>query len=69
MNPNSYCVPSPSILAPTGSAFAILTYNNGNCAAIAQQQRFVRLGFPLESITDRKKLNALTKAFLNFLDN
>ncbi len=69
MNPKSYCVPAPSILAPAGSAFAILTYNNGNCAAIAQQQRFVRLGFPLESIADRKKLNALTKAFLNFLDN
>jgi hypothetical protein len=68
MNPKSYCVPAPSVLAPMGSAIAILTYNNGNCAAIAQQQRFVRLGFPLESITDRKKLNALTKAFLTFLE-
>lgn len=68
MNPESYCVPAPSVLAPSGQAFAILTYNNGNCAAIAQQQRFVRLGFPLESITDRKKLNALAKAFLTFLE-
>ena len=68
MNPNSYCVPSPSVLSPSGQAFAILTYSNGNCAAIAQQQRFVRLGFPLESITDHKKLNALTKAFLAFLE-
>lgn len=68
MNPDSYCVPAPSVLAPSGEAFAILTYENGNCAAIAQPHRFVRLGFPLESITDTKKLNALTKAFLTFLE-
>ena len=68
MNPESYCVPSPSVLSPSGQAVAILTYSNGNCAAIAQQQRFVRLGFPLESITDRKKMDALTKAFLAFLE-
>lgn len=68
MNPQSYSVPSPSVLAPSGQAFAILTYSNGNCAGIAQQQRFVRLGFPLESITEQKKLNALMKAFLAFLE-
>lgn len=68
MNPQSYCVPSPSVLSPTSPAFAILTYNDGTYAAIAQQHRFVRLGFPLESITDRKKLNALTQAFLTFLE-
>ncbi len=68
MNPDSYCVPSPSILSPSGNAFAILTYADGSYAAIAQPQRFVRLGFPLESITDRHKLNALTRAFLTFLE-
>lgn len=68
MNPQSFSVPSPSVLAPSGQAFAILTYSNGNCAGIAQQQRFVRLGFPLESITEQKKLNALMKAFLAFLE-
>jgi hypothetical protein len=68
MNPHSYCVPSPSVLAPSGQSIPILTYANGNCAAIALQHRLVRLGFPLESITDRKKLNALTKAFLQFLE-
>ncbi|MBR0046959.1 MAG: xanthan lyase [Bacteroidaceae bacterium] len=68
MNPESYCVPSPSILSPTGNAFAILTYADGSYAAIAQQGRFIRLGFPLESITDRQKMNALTKAFLSFLE-
>ena len=67
MNPKNYCVPSPSILSPQGQAFAILTYPDGTCAAIAQPHRFVRLGFPLESITDHKKLNALTQAFLTFL--
>lgn len=68
MNPQSYCVPSPSVLSPAAPAFAILTYADGTYAAIAQPHRFVRLGFPLESITDRKKLNALTKAFLTFLE-
>ena len=68
MNPESYCVPSPSVLSPSGQAFAILTYANGSFAAIAEPKRFVRLGFPLESITDRKKLNSLTKAFLTFLE-
>jgi hypothetical protein len=68
MNPQSYSVPSPSVLAPSGQAIAILTYSNGNCAGIAQQQRFVRLGFPLESITEQRKLNALMKAFLAFLE-
>ena len=68
MNPESYSVPAPSVLAPSGKAFAILTYSDGSYAAIAQQGRFIRLGFPLESITDRHKLNALTRAFLTFLE-
>ena len=68
MNPNSYCVPSPSVLSPSGKAFAILTYADGSYAAIAQQGRFIHLGFPLESITDHRKLYALTKAFLTFLE-
>lgn len=68
MNPESYCVPAPSVLAPSGNAFAIITYADGTYAAVAQQKRFVRLGFPLESITDRRKMNALTKAFLTFLE-
>jgi hypothetical protein len=68
MNPESYCVPAPSVLTPAGEAFAILTYADGTYAAIAQPQRFVRLGFPLESITERQKLNALTQAFITFLE-
>ena len=68
MNPESYCVPAPSVLTPAGDAFAILTYADGTYAAIAQPQRFVRLGFPLESITERQKLNALTQAFITFLE-
>lgn len=69
MNPHSYSVPSPSVLTPTAAdAFAILTYADGTFAAIAQPHRLVRLGFPLEAITDRTKMNALTKAFLTFLE-
>ena len=68
MNPESYCVPSPSVLAPAGQAFAILTYADGSYAAIAEPHRFVRLGFPLESIKEHSKLNALTRAFITFLE-
>ena len=69
MNPHRYSVPAPTVLTPTASdAFAILTYADGTYAAIAQPHRLVRLGFPLESITDRKAMNALTKAFLTFLE-
>ena len=65
---NPYDVTTFSSVAPNIRVYGGGTYANGTYAAIAQQQRFVRLGFPLESITDRKKLNALTKAFLTFLE-
>lgn len=68
MNPQSYSVPAPSILQPDKDAFAILTYADNTFAAIAKPQSFVRLGFPLESMTDRKKMNELYKAFLTFLE-
>ncbi|MBQ0022172.1 MAG: xanthan lyase [Prevotellaceae bacterium] len=68
MNKHSYAVPSPSIITPNNSAFSILAYSDGRSAAIAQQGHFVRLGFPLESITDKKKMNLLMSAFLKFLD-
>ena len=68
MNPHSYSVPSPSVLTPPQKAIAIITYADGTFAATAQQHRFVRLGFPLESITDRKKMNSLMGAFLSFLE-
>ena len=69
-HPNAYCysVPAPSVLSPTGKAFAILTYADGSYAAIAEPQRYVILGFPLETITERSKLNSLIQAFISFLD-
>ena len=68
MNSQSYCVPFPSILMPEKDAFAILTYSDNTFAAIAKPKRFVRLGFPLETMTDRQKMNDLYKAFLTFLE-
>ena len=68
MNPQSYSVPAPSVLLPDKDAFAILTYADNTFAAIAKPQRFVRLGFPLEAMTDRQKMNDLYKAFLTFLE-
>lgn len=68
MNKYSYSVPSPSVVSPNSPAFSILTYEDGKSAGIAQKGRLVRLGFPLESIEDKKKLNQLMKAFLQFLE-
>ena len=68
MNPMSYSVPSPTILQPESDAFAILTYADNTFAAIAKPKRFVRLGFPIETMTDRQKMNDLYKAFLTFLE-
>lgn len=68
INPHSYCVPAPSVIAPTGEAFSILTYQDGASAGIALPGRYVRLGFPLESIKDHHKMNLLIGAFLTFLE-
>lgn len=68
MNPQSYCVPSPSSLIPNTSAIAIMTYQNGDFAAIAEQGKYVRLGFPLEAITEGNKINKLMNAFLKFIE-
>ena len=68
MNSKSYSVPSPSVITPNAPAFSILTYEDGSSAGIAQKGRFVRLGFPLESIQDKNKMNQLMKAFLQFLE-
>lgn len=68
MNPHSYSVPAPSTLNPIGNSIAIMTYQNGEFAAIAQQGRFVRLGFPLEAITETNKINKLMNAFIKFIE-
>lgn len=68
MNSKSYCVPSPSCLAPSGDAIPILTYADNSFAGIAQQGRFVRLGFPLEAITDQLKAKLLMSAFVKFVE-
>lgn len=68
MNPQSYCVPSLSSLTPNTSAIAIMTYQNGDFAAIAEQGKFVRLGFPLEAITEGNKINKLMNAFIKFIE-
>lgn len=67
MNPISYSVPAPSVLSASQPAFAILTYGDGSVAGIAQKGKLVRLGFPLESITDERKTNLLMKAFIDFV--
>lgn len=68
MNSKSYCVPSPSQLSPDANAQPILSYADNSFAGIAQQGRFVRLGFPLEAITDQLKAKQLMAAFIKFVD-
>ena len=69
MNPVSYPVPSVTAIEPTDNAFPILQYNNGYSAAIAsdKQKRYIKLGFPLESMKDHTKLKQLITAFMAFL--
>lgn len=69
MNQFCYSVPAPSVIQPQGSAFSILTYQDGQSAGIASQQgpRYIKLGFPLETITSTSSINQLMNAFLTFL--
>ena len=69
MNDRSYPVPVVNVPQPTGNAFAILQYSNGYAAAIAsdRQQRYIKLGFPLESMKDESQLQQLVTAFMAFL--
>lgn len=69
MNQYCYSVPAPSVINPSDGAFIMLQYPNGESAGIASNgnRRFVRLGFPLESITEKKKINQLINAFMAFL--
>ena len=69
MNPYSYSVPAPTTVTPSGGAFSMLLYQNGTSAGIAQEtgQRYIKLGFPIESITETNKINQLMSAFMAFL--
>ncbi|MCQ2213187.1 MAG: xanthan lyase [Bacteroidaceae bacterium] len=70
MNQYSYSVPRPSVLPGDDTHFPILTYSDGQSAAIAhdgQDYKSIEAGFPFEAITDRTKADALMKAFISFL--
>lgn len=69
MNPYSYSVPAPSIVQPNIGAFTMLLYQNGTSAGIAKNrgQHFIKLGFPIESITESSKIHQLMNAFMTFL--
>jgi len=69
MNDRSYAVPTVTVPQPAGNAFAILQYSNGYAAAVAsdRQQRYVKLGFPLESMKDYSQMQQLVTAFMAFL--
>jgi hypothetical protein len=69
MNAYSYSVPAPTTVSPTGGSFSMLLYQDGTSAGIAKEsgQRFIKLGFPIESITETSKINQLMSAFMAFL--
>ena len=70
LNGESYAVPQPEAINPTGGAFAMLAYSNGLPAAVAydgSDYKAITFGFPLESITDARSRNRLMEAVVNFL--
>lgn len=70
MNEYSYSVPSPAILQPTGNSFAMLAYQGGASAAIANKQpgySTIALGFPFETIQEKDQRRLLMRAMLDFL--
>lgn len=69
MNAYSYSVPAPTTVSATNGAFSMLLYQDGTSAGIAKEsgQRFIKLGFPIESITETSKINQLMSAFMAFL--
>ena len=70
LNAESYAVPQPEAINPTGGAFAMLAYSNGLPAAVAydgNDYKAITFGFPFESIKDARSRNRLMGAVVNFL--
>ena len=70
MNEYSYSVPSPSVLQPVGNAFAMLAYEGGASAAVANKQTnysTITLGFPFETIQEKAQRRLLMRAIINYL--
>lgn len=70
MNEKSYAVPQVETLNAIDNAFAMLAYNDGRIAAVANDNRdykTITFGFPLESITNPTYRNQLMGAVVNFL--
>ncbi len=66
---NSYLVPSPDVIIPKGGAKTILTYSNGETAAIAYRGNYslVNAAFPLETISNPELRNEFFKRAIHFL--
>lgn len=65
-----YAVQHPETLLPTEEAFAAMCYQDNNSAAVAYQGPLYRtftMGFPFESITDRKARQRIIVGILKFL--
>ena len=70
MNEYCYSVPSPSVLQPVGNAFAMLAYEGGAPAAVANKQdgyATISLGFPFETIQEKAQRRLLMRAMINYL--
>lgn len=69
MNPYSYSVPAPTTVPAATGGFTMLLYGDGSSAGTAKNvgQHYIKLGFPLESITEQRKMNQLIAAFMAFL--
>ena len=70
-NAESYAVPTPECLLPTGGSFAAFAYDDGNYAAGTAYRgnyRTFALGFPFESIRGAAERAHIMKAILGFFE-
>ena len=70
INEETYAVPAPDCILPTGGAYSTFVYTPGNYGAgigyKGTDYRTFILGFPLESIRGAQQRGSIMKAILNF---
>ena len=70
INEEHYAATAPDILQPTGQAFPVMRYSDGQNACVAysgQDGRTLTIGFPFECIRGKDKQTAIMRGILNFL--
>lgn len=70
LNAKHYAAYAPDIIHPTGKAYCVMQYGDGNSASVAYKGKdygcFV-MGFPFECITEAENRNYIMRGILNYL--